>query len=155
MKKQLGINILKFTDVFHYYPWLQLKNSLSIKSTNEWGHTFNVTGNLLGDKLAVKVQNETGSKIDTWLNPYLSFVSKQLHPFVMMGGFNFVTGDLDCSVNREAQEGEKLGYSLGLNLGRDKFSIAPMVIYELTNSVKMNLQVSLDSNYSIKNTLGL
>ena len=79
LKKNLGITLLKFSDNFMITPTLLMKNSLTMKtSENSYGLMFQKQ--FFNNSFAIKLSNEF--KKGELFKPKIGFVSRQLPPFV-------------------------------------------------------------------------
>ena len=135
LKKQLGIQVLKLSDVLQLNNWIQMKNTCSVKSGNDWAHNLTMTFKLLQNKVALKVNNEISRGEPAWLNPSISLVSKQVEPYTLLGNVGIMGQDLGFSIQKDVPEGGSLGYSLGVNMSPESFSFDPNFMYNISNFV--------------------
>jgi hypothetical protein len=82
---------------------------------------------MFNDTLALALTNSCKFEQGEWFKPGVQFVSAQLKPFSLSGNYNFIDRELKLNVERDKQDNERLGYSLGFGFTEQAASINPVV----------------------------
>ena len=91
-------------------------------------------------------------KEKTFFNPNFNFSSTQLAPYTVSGSFD---GDLKVNLSRDSSDSNPLGYSMGMDISADKFTLAPSINYLIADGIRLSSSMSFDSEYECKLAIGV
>lgn len=129
-----------------------MSNTFAFKNKLKCEHEFQLRQQLLNDTLAVALTNSW--KEEQWFHPGIQFVSAQLKPFNLSGNYSFLDREFKLNVERDKQDTERLGYSIGLGFSEQAASINPVVQYDLTDKISCNANLTLSTDDKVQVALG-